>query len=285
MSHILLELKEKKDLSNNEMMVAKYILAHPDRILTMSSKDLADQCFVSISTIYRLCDKLNLSGFSDLKVKISSSLESYISKIDEFNYDFPIKEHQTQLEIINILKEDYEKSLTLTNHFIDLKQLKSIISAMKKASEIDIYTSSANIFFAENFKFQMQEIGVHVNVPIEEYYQRMIASYGDETHLAIVISYEGRSTLINKIPSILKEKKTPIVLISSYEYKDSQIGADFHLYINPYENHYKKISAFSTRISILYILDILYTCYFSLDYDTNLKKKLNYYHLIEKHDK
>ena len=37
--------------------------------LKMSSKDLGKECFVSTATVYRLCDKLGLSGFSDLKIK------------------------------------------------------------------------------------------------------------------------------------------------------------------------------------------------------------------------
>jgi len=36
----------------------------------MSSKDLGKACFVSTATVYRLCDKLNLAGFSDLKIKL-----------------------------------------------------------------------------------------------------------------------------------------------------------------------------------------------------------------------
>ena len=35
-----------------------------------------------------------------------------------------------------------------------------------------------------------------------------------------------------------------------------------------------------TRLSLLYILDVLYTCYFELDYDYFLQKKLEYYQVI-----
>ena len=74
--------------------------------------------------------------------------------------------------------------------------------------------------------------------------------------------------------------KTPIVLISSYDYTFKDLDPDYQLYISPYENHYKKISSFSTRLSILYILDVLYTCYFKLDYQENIEKKLAYYNNI-----
>ena len=76
--NILMKLKNSKVLSNNEKIIADYILEHPDRILKMTAKDLSTVCYVSTATIYRLCDKLELSGFADLKLKITSSLEEYL---------------------------------------------------------------------------------------------------------------------------------------------------------------------------------------------------------------
>ena len=52
--------------------------------------------------------------------------------------------------------------------------------------------------------------------------------------------------------------------------------------MNPYENHYRKISSFSTRLTLLYILDCLYTCYFELDYENNIKNKIEYYESMRK---
>ena len=97
-----------------------------------------------------------------------------------------------------------------------------------------------------------------------------------------MITFGGRGILSDIVPRILNKTNTPIVLISSYEYTFKEVKPDYQLYISPYENHYKKISSFSTRLSILYILDVLYTCYFELDYQKNLERKLKYYeNLVE----
>lgn len=126
----------------------------------------------------------------------------------------------------------------------------------------------------------MKEIGIDVNVPIDEYHQRLTAASSNQEHLAIVITFGGRGILSDILPRILTKTKIPIVLISSYDYTFKEVEADYQLYISPYENHYKKISSFSTRLSLLYILDVLYTCYFELDYKENIDKKLMYYHNI-----
>lgn len=278
--NLFINLKENKDLSKNERILADYILKHPEDVLKMSSKDLGKVCFVSTATVYRLCDKLGLSGFSDLKIKITSSLDDYRKSNENFNFDFPVNQFQTHYEIIQKIKEDYEQTLNLTANLFSLDQLRLIASAMKKAQIIDVYTSAGNINFALNFQFQMQEIGIQVNVPIDEYQQRLIAASSDENHLAIIITFGGRGILSDILPRILHKVKTPIVLISSYDYTFKDFDSDYQLYISPYENHYKKISSFSTRLSILYILDVLYTCYFKLDYQENIEKKLAYYNNI-----
>ena len=278
--NLFINLKENKDLSKNERILADYILKHPEDVLKMSSKDLGKECFVSTATVYRLCDKLGLSGFSDLKIKITSSLDDYRKSNEYFNFDFPVNQFQTHYEIIQKIKEDYEQTLNLTANLFSLDQLRLIASAMKKAQIIDVYTSAGNINFALNFQFQMQEIGKQVNVPIDEYQQRLIAASSNENHLAIIITFGGRGILSDILPRILHKVKTPIVLISSYDYTFKDLDPDYQLYISPYENHYKKISSFSTRLSILYILDVLYTCYFKLDYQENIEKKLAYYNNI-----
>lgn len=278
--NLFINLKENKELSKNERILADYILKHPEDVLKMSSKDLGKECFVSTATVYRLCDKLGLSGFSDLKIKITSSLDDYRKSNEDFNFDFPVNQFQTHYEIIQKIKEDYEQTLNLTANLFSLDQLRLITSAMKKAQIIDVYTSAGNINFALNFQFQMQEIGIQVNVPVDEYQQRLIAASSNANHLAIIITFGGRGILSDILPRILHKVKTPIVLISSYDYTFKDFDPDYQLYISSYENHYKKISSFSTRLSILYILDVLYTCYFKLDYQENIEKKLAYYNNI-----
>ena len=219
----------------------------------MNSKELSMKCAVSQATVYRLCNKLGISGFSELKIKISAYMDDYLKNNQEFDFDFPIKQFQTHYEIIGKIKEDYQKTINITADMFNLDELRLVITEMKKAKQVDIYTSAGNIYFALNFKFQMQEIGVNVNVPIDEYQQRLLAASGDNNHFAIIISFQGRGILSNILPKILKEKQTKMLLISAYGYNFKNFDPDYHLFINNYENHYKKISSFSTRLSVLFI--------------------------------
>ena len=98
--NLFINLKENKELSKNERILADYILKHPEDVLKMSSKDLGKECFVSTATVYRLCDKLGLSGFSDLKIKITSSLDDYRKSNEDFKRVYTKRKSYANRELI-----------------------------------------------------------------------------------------------------------------------------------------------------------------------------------------
>lgn len=275
MINIFEQLKREHDFSNGEKTVAKYILSYPEKVLQYNAKELANECFVSMSVVYRLCDKLGISGYSDLKVKISQSLRDYHHE-EEIDFDFPFQDNQTDYQVLKKLKENYEQSLSNTFDFFDLTELKHTVSAMAKAKSMSIYTTSGNLSLAENFKLQMREIGVTVEVPSNEYEQRLTAATSTDNQFAIIISYEGYLVNIDFLVSILQNNHVPILLISSPDYQLKNDAASFHLYMPPHGHRYNKVASFAERISVLYILDALYSCYFELDYHANLKKRNEY---------
>lgn len=275
--NIFSKLNKLTNLTENEKTLVRYMQDNPEIFVKMSAAEISEACFISASTIYRLCQKLDLSGLSELKVQVSSSINEYLKEKSSIDYNYPFKQNETQYEIVLKMKELYEQTLVSSLNLIDLEQLRLISTVLKKAEHIDFYTSAGNIYFAENFKFQMQEIGTFINVPIEEYHQLLTASTSDKNHIAILVSFEGRGVIIQNIADILKKNKTPIILVSSTNENPLTKYADYHLYLSSNENHYNKVSSFSTRLSLLYLLDCIYTQYFKFDYDKNVNYKLNTY--------
>lgn len=275
--NIFSKLNKITNLTENEKTLVKYIENNSEDFIKMSAVEISEVAFVSTSTIYRLCQKLNLAGLSELKLQVSMSISEYLKEDTSIDYNYPFKENETQNQITIKIKELYEQTLISTLNLIDTKQLKLISNVLNKSHYIDFYTSAGNIYFAQNFKFQMQEIGTFVNVPIEEYHQLLTASTSDESHVAIIVSFEGRGFIIEKLARTLKTNKTPIILISSTNKNSLTKYANYHLYLSSNENHYNKISSFSTRLSLLYILDCIYTSYFKFNYNKNITYKLDAY--------
>lgn len=275
--NIFSKLNKIANLTENEKILVKYMQDNTETFIKMSASEISEACFISPSTIYRLCQKLDLSGLSELKVQASSSINEYLIESSSLDYNYPFKQNETEHEIVLKMKELYDQTIVSSLNLISLEQLRLIATELKKAKYIDFYTSAGNIYFAENFKFQMQEIGTFVNVPIEEYNQLLTASTSDENHIAIIMSFEGRGVIVKNLADILKKNKTKIILISSTNENPITKYADYQLYLSSNENHYNKISSFSTRLSLLYVLDCMYTEFFKLDYERNVQYKLNTY--------
>ena len=283
--NIFSKLDKLTNLTENEKTLVSYMQNNPEIFVKMSALEISEACFISTSTIYRLCQKLDLSGLSELKVQVSMSINEYLKEKSSLDYNYPFKQNETQNQIVLKMKELYEQTLVSSLNLIDLEQLKLISNVLEKAQHIDFYTSAGNLYLAENFKFQMQEIGTFINVPIEEYHQLLTASTSDKNHIAIIVSFEGRGIIIEEIAAILKENKTPIILISSTNENPITKYANYHLYLSSNENHFNKISSFSTRLSLLYVLDCLYTCYFKFNYEKNVNYKLNAYKKLSRRNK
>lgn len=276
MMNMFVKLENIQNITESENKIVQYVLTHPDGVMSMSIKELSEACYVSTSAIYRLCDKLDVDGYNEFKVRLSHSLTEYTQKKETIDYNFPFKENQTQYQVLTSLKEYYQQTLLSTFDLFDMEEIRKVVSKMQKAKHITIYTSANNLFFAQSFKMQMQEIGVRVDVPTDEYEQRLLASLSGPDELAIIISYEGRLMNIDLIAQLLKNNKTTLLLISASDFKLNGIISDYHICMPNYEHKYLKLANFSTRLALLYILDSLYSCYFEKDYKNNLEKKLNY---------
>lgn len=130
---------------------------------------------------------------------------------------------------------------------------------------------------AESFQQNMLEIGVKVEVVKEHFYQHWNAQSCQKGDVVMIISYAGKTPYLNDIVKTLKEKDVTMILISSTIQIPFAKYVDYHLYFASYEDSEEKIASFSSRISLQYLLDCIYACYFNRDYEKNLTHKIEHY--------
>lgn len=274
---LLIRLKNLDSLTASEQVLADYILRFPNEVIHYSPNELAAHSFVSVSTIYRLLNKLHLDGLTDLKLALVNELDDQLDGEVPVNIDYPISAEDTQYEVNQKLKAVYEQAIDSTIEINSLEALNQHTHLLHEAVHVDIYASSANIYFAQNFQFQLQEIGKRIAVPIDDYTQNLSASNSTPDHLAIVVSYEGRGASVKKILHLLKDNGSKILLITAKTSPLLTEDVDGVCLLPALENHYNKISSFATRTSLMYLFDQLYLAYFNQDYQEHLAYKLATY--------
>lgn len=256
-------------LTPTENILVQYILNNKEEIQKISIQDLAQKAFVSKSAVHRFCKKIGLDGFNELKVKLSQDMAE---KDDEgIDVNFPFLDNDTQGVIAKKLLKLYESSIKDTYKYIDVEKLNKCVMMLHNADIIDVYTHAHNIYVAENFKDKMLSIGRIVTCPASFYDQRCTATASSKKHIAIIMSYSGKATFLPVISEILYKRKTEMIWIG-------RAGKDIvpsyiknHLYISDSENFRNRISQFSSHISMQYMLDLLFSCIFKLDYKENIE--------------
>ena len=270
------KIKAMNSFTESEQTFIDFIFNHPYDVIQLNLQQLSKTSYVSISTIYRVMEKLEINGLNQLKLQISESLKNN-ENLKNIDYNYPFQKTNTHYQILTQMLELYDQTLKNTISLIDLDVLLHTVQALKKANNIYIFPSIGNYFMAESFQQNMLEIGVKVDVIKEAYYQHWHVQLCDENDIVMLISYAGRTPQIMDIVHDLNKKNIPIILISSTIHTPIDQFARYHLYFSSYENSEEKIASFSSRISLQYLLDCIYACYFNRDYEKNLEYKIKNY--------
>ena len=271
--NIFSKIKQYREFTSSERVVANYILESPQEVIQLDTKELANHCYVAVSTIYRFLDKLDLQGLSQLKVLITNEYKEYLNEQKNTDYNYPFKENDTHFQIANKMSDLYEQTVAATKNLLDLDVLLKITQLIDQTDHITLFPSVGNINMAQNFQQNMMDIGKHVDVEIVPYLQYMAASALKKDDLAIVISYANRATAMLDIIKELKKNHVTIILISSTLPNELFTYASYHLFFCPYEDTTEKIASFASRISLQYLLDTLFACYFNRHYQDNFNFK------------
>lgn len=274
--NIFTKIKQTHNFTESEQVFVDYIMNYPQEIINSNIKQLSQNSYVSMSTIYRVIEKLDLSGFNQLKLEISLNLDKFKEE-DNVDYNYPFNEKDTQYQIMNKMSWLYCHAVQSTLKLIDLEELLKVVNILYKANNITIYPSIGNYFMAESFQQSMLEIGVKVNVLKERYYQHWDSKLCKKGDVIIIISYAGKTPHILDILKELHRKEVTVILISSIKELDISKYTNYHLYLSSNENSKEKQASFASRVSLQYILDCIYACYFNKDYQKHLNYKLTNY--------
>ena len=267
---------EKTRFTDVENQFIQYITTHQQEIIDMNVSQLAKASYVSLSTIYRVMEKLDLSGINELKLKLANDKNSYIEVMKDVDYNYPFHKHNTHHQIMTKMLSLYDQTLKSTFNLIDLDTFLKVEQALYNANNIIIFPSIGNYFIAESFQQNMLEIGVKVDVVVERFYQMWNVNACHKGDIVILISYANRTPHFTELAKSLKEKEIKTILISSTKITELTDLVDLHLYFSSYEDSKEKIASFSSRLSLLYLLDCLYACYFNRDYEKNLQHNKHY---------
>lgn len=278
---LLQERMKEYKFSNNEQIIIDFILKQQENIKDYSAKMIGETTYTAPSTLIRIAHKLGFNGWLDMK-------EAYLDEVyylkQHFNHidpNYPFTNQDTMMDIVHKMTQLHIESAKDTASLIHHDSLQKSIQILRKAKVIKVFAISNLNYAGQEFVFKLNRIHKHAYIhPIQDdQFQDAIMTTPDEC--AICLSYSGQTPTLLKTTQYLKENHVPIIAVTSLGKNSLSDLADVSLNITTREKSFSKIAGFASLQSIHLILDILYSCLFSLNYQANLDYKIDVARRVE----
>ena len=270
MKSALLLLRESVgSLSDTERDIAQFLLADPEAAVDMSIHELAKRTFSSSSSVVRLCHHLGFEGFKEFRKALTYELAvREQSRVDEQK---ELKRSDRLEDIIEKITYKNIMSLEDTKNLIDVQTLQECLWLIRRARCVYLFGLGASLIAAKDLYLKLLRLNKLCVINDDWHSQLLQAKNASEKDLGIVISYSGNTYEVIECMKTLKENKTPIIAITRYV--DSPVSelADEKLYTAANESLFRS-GAFSSRMSQLNIVDILYTALANESYEETLEQ-------------
>jgi len=258
------------DFSPSERVIVKYLLEKKGELQLMTVKQIAQATFTSPSLLIRVAHKAGFQGWKELKEALIRE-EEYLSTTGSIDANRPFQKYDSPLAIANKIATLEREAIEETRKLLDLRHLETAIQILEKAEDITLFGFGNNLLLARIFQSRMFSIGkrAEIDSPIP-----LAAFYTQPDACGLFISYTGETRPLVDAAKLLHQKKIPIILLTNIEENTLSQYASCVLRICTRENVNSKISTYSTDVSFLYLLDVLYSCIFKQEYCENLKARI-----------
>jgi DNA-binding MurR/RpiR family transcriptional regulator len=273
--------KVTNESKGSKKAIGNFILDNQNNLNDYTVEQISLLTYTSKATVVRFAHSLGYTGWREFLRNFNIDL-SYWNKVsDGVDANYPFKANDSVEKIAIQMKELHIQSIEDTVGLINYGDLKNVAKLMYDSKRIIIFAASPNDYLAKTFQRKMLSIGRHVEIAINGEMGLMAGSL-TANDCSLIISYSGSkiSPAVQHI-NLLKFSKTPVVAITSKEKSYLTERSNYVLKISSRERMYKKIENFATEVSIIYVLNLLFSLYFQIDYDANRQYRLTSSSLLE----
>lgn len=189
-----------QQLTKSEKKVADYIVSNQDKVIHNTMSDLSRLLEVGDATIIRLCKKLGLNGFTDLKISIAKM------NIGSAHEPF---DNSSMLNKI-------DDSLKRTHQYINEADLEKVVELFKTKKHIYIFGKGQSGMSAMDLEKLLLRNGVQSTALIDSDFQINAAAAMTDEDLLLAFSLTGRTTDLVEALSLAKENGATIIGITNY---------------------------------------------------------------------
>ena len=260
-------LKKQENFTNSEKQVAEYLLKNPFYVSNLNASELGDRTYTSKATVFRLCKKIGIYSFEELKKALDREMREK-EHLDSLLAKEPFHKNSSIADIVNILPSFYDTAINNTKLRINQNSIARIVRQINEAEKIDIYSSGITSTCAKTAQFKFMSAGKEcvVHSSVNEHY--VMANRNKKT-VAILLSFTGCNPGMVRVAKYLKRLKYDTVGIGGVANRELLNLCDEYIEIYQ-DNLLSNFEMMTPYISMTYIFDILFVAVVTKNYDKNL---------------
>lgn len=250
-----------RDMTPVEQSIADFFLSNAEK-MDFSSKNISKRLYVSEAALSRFAKKCGYKGYRELIFSYEKDLESEVPK------------ENTEQDVSSFTKKIRGSYASLLNESFNLlkeKQIRKVTAMLDTAKKICVYGMGSSGFVAKEFQLRFMRIGLTVEAFTDSQMMQMNAALADSETLVIGLSLSGRTKEVNHAVRLAKKKGAAVVYLTANEHPEVADCCD-ELVQTAYMKNLDTGTRISPQITLLVMLDVIYSYYFSSDTYYKVKK-------------
>ncbi|SMB85666.1 transcriptional regulator, RpiR family [Pasteurella testudinis DSM 23072] len=261
----------QSSLTKTEKRIAAAILTSPDLLNQCSLSEVAAKLDVGEATFIRFCRTLGFKGYTDFKLDLAIELATQ-NKENGSLLDTEIGGEDGATEIALKLQSALANVISETINLLDFDELERVVESIRQAKRIFVFGVGSSGLTAEDAKHKFLRIGLQVDALTNNHFMYMQASLLNEQDIVIGISHSGYSIETTQALKIAKSNGAKTIAITHNLRSPITEVADYVL-INGNRQGQLQGDSIGTKISQLFVMDLIYALLVQAEPDNSMSKK------------
>lgn len=258
-------LREVRDsCTRTERNIVDFIRTHPERVVSMTVRELAAETFSSTSSVMRVCKAVGLRGYRELRIALLLEIAD-VSRGSRHREGTLTKDDSIE-EIVSKVVTHSIQSLEDTEKLIDVRDVGRVARLIESAGRVLLFGMGSSSHVAEDLLLKLLRLDKTCLHHADAHSQLLLAHNSRPDDLAIIFSYSGRTAEMIDCLRALRSNGTTVVAITRLGGSPISAEADICLNVAANESLFRS-GAMSSRLAQLAIVDVIYTAYASMNFE------------------
>lgn len=214
-------------LTKLEKKVADYVLSNPKTVVKLTINELADNCGVGDTTVFRFCKTLGLAGYQDFKLSLALSADPNEMLDGKENQN--VAQSQDLYDLAQKVSVIFRDTVNETFHSLDIEAISKTVDAIMNARAIYLYGFGSSGIAALTMHNRLMRILPNTFFTSDAHMQLTSASLLQPENVAVIFCNSGMTKDALRIAELSHRAGATTIFITKFPQSPAVVHSDILL--------------------------------------------------------